>query len=97
MDEAEPNQTTTKAQKPASLPVVLMGATMSDCDEDCNCVKVPAGSSKTIHAFTYGDDPLTDTWVEILGSNGTSSLGPSDDHGFHEDFYSAEMGRAPTS
>jgi hypothetical protein len=55
-------------------------------------VKVPAGSNKTIHAFTYGDDQLTDTWIQLLASNGTSVLGTSSDQGFHEDFYSAPMG-----
>jgi len=92
LDEQEPNQTTTKAQKPASLPAVLMGASLTDTDEDWIRVKVPAGSNKTIHAFTYGDDQLTDTWIQLLASNGTSVLGTSSDQGFHEDFYSAPMG-----
>ena len=92
MDEAEPNQGTTKAQKPATLPVVLMGASLTDSDEAWIRVKVPAGARKSIHVFTYGADPLTDTWVEILASNGTSSLGRSSDLGFHEDFTSASMG-----
>lgn len=92
LDEQEPNQSTTKAQKPASMPAVLMGASLTDGDEDWIRVKIPAGSSKTIHAFTYGDDALTDTWIQLLASNGTSVLGQSDDQGFHEDFYSDAMG-----
>ena len=92
LDESEPNQSTTKAQKPESLPVVLMGASLTDTDEDWIRVKVPAGANKTIHAFTYGDDQLTDTWIQLLGSNGTTVLGTSSDQGFHEDFYSSPMG-----
>jgi len=92
LDEQEPNQSTTKAQKPETLPAVLMGASLTDTDEDWIRVKVPAGGNKTIHAFTYGDDQLTDTWLQLLGSNGTSVLGTSSDQGFHEDFYSNPMG-----
>ncbi len=90
--EEEPNQTTQKAQRPESLPAVVMGASLADEDEDWIRVKIEAGQNKAIHVFTYGADPLTDTWVEILASNGTSSLGRSSDLGFHEDFTSASMG-----
>lgn len=92
LDEVEPNQSTTRAQRPETLPAIIMGASLTDSDEDWIRVRIPTGQSKVIHVFTYGDDPLTDTWVEILASNGTSSLGRSDDLGFHEDFYSEAMG-----
>ena len=96
LSEVEPNQTTVKAQRPASLPAVLMGASLNATegdDEDWIRVRIPAGAgNKVIHVFTYGDDSLTDTWIELLASNGTTSLGKSSDAGFHDEFFSAPMG-----
>lgn len=92
LEETEPNQTTTKAQKPETLPALVTGAKLVPGDEDWVRVRVPAGGNKTIHVFTYGSDGLTDTVVQLLASNGTSVLGQSDDLGYHEDFYSDPMG-----
>ena len=92
LEESEPNQTTTKAQKPETLPALVTGAKLTPTDQDWIRVKVPAGGNKYIHVFTYGVDGLTDTVVQLLASNGTSVLGESSDAGYHEDFYSAPMG-----
>jgi hypothetical protein len=92
VEEAEPNQTTTKAQKPANLPALVTGAKLTDTDEDWVRVKVPAGGNKIIHAFTYGEDGLTDTVVQLTASNGTSVLGQSSDAGYHDELYSDPMG-----
>lgn len=90
LPEAEPNQGTAGSEKPESLPAVVTGASLTDSDEDWIKVRVPAGGNKTIHVFTYGEDPLTDTWIELVASNGTTSLGRSDDLGYHEVFFSQE-------
>ncbi len=92
LEESEPNQTTTKAQRPEMLPAIVTGAALDFDDEDWIRVRVPAGGNKYIHVFTYGTDGLTDTVVQLLASNGTSVLGESGDEGYHENFYSAPMG-----
>jgi hypothetical protein len=92
LEEAEPNQSTTKAQKPASLPAVVTGAALAVDDQDWIRVKVPAGGTKIVHAFTYGEDGLTDTVIQLAASNGTSVLGQSDDAGYHDELYTAPMG-----
>jgi hypothetical protein len=92
MEESEPNESTTRAQRPAGLPALMTGAALDASDEDWIRVRIPAGENKVIHAFTYGADGFTDTVVQLLASNGTSVLGQSDDAGYHDDFYSAPMG-----
>lgn len=92
LEETEPNQTTTKAQKPSSLPALVTDALLEPGDQDWIRVRVPAGETRNIHAFTYGADGLTDTVIQLLASNGTSVLGQSSDAGYHDDFYSAPMG-----
>jgi hypothetical protein len=91
--EKEPNNTLTAAQKPTAMPAVINGATLASSDEDWIRVRIPSGSAnKTIHAFTYGEDPYTDTLLEIYASNGTTKLAEGDDQGFHENVSTAPMG-----
>lgn len=90
--EHEPNNTTTGAQKPTAMPAVVEGAKLTPTDEDWIRVRIAAGGNKTIHVFTYGDDPFTDTYVEIYASNGTTVLAEGDDWGYHENVATDPMG-----
>ncbi|HEU5058903.1 MAG TPA: hypothetical protein VFU21_20360 [Kofleriaceae bacterium] len=93
LEESEPNNTTAAAAKPATMPAVVQAAKLTVTDEDWIRVRIPAGSAnKSIHVFTYGADPLTDTAVQIFLSNGTSKIAEGDDQGYHENVASAPMG-----
>lgn len=91
--ENEPNNTTAAAQKPTAMPAIVDGAKLTITDQDWIRVRIPSGSdNKTIHVFTYGDDPYTDTYVEIYASNGTTLLAYGDDVNYHENVVSDPMG-----
>jgi hypothetical protein len=91
LGEEEPNGGRPSSQKPESLPVVVEGASLEDGDEDWIRVVVPAGASRVVHVFTYGDDPLTDPVISIMGAAGTTPLATSNDLGYHENFRSAAL------
>jgi len=98
-DEAEPNDTSAKAQAAASLPFVLTNASLSSAsDEDWIAVTATgADVGKALHVISMPGDPQTDTLVEVFQSDGTTSLGgPSDDAGFHENWLSSALPSAGT-
>jgi hypothetical protein len=93
LTEDEPNDTRAAAQKPETMPAVVQSANMTLTDEDWIRVRIPAGSpDQSIHVFTYGTDPLTDTKIEIYLSNGTTQIAESSDQGYHENVASDPMG-----
>jgi hypothetical protein len=93
LEENEPNNTSAAAQKPDSMPAVVQGAKMTSSDQDWIRVRIPAGSAnKVIHVFTYGDDPFTDTVVQVFLSNGTTKIAEGSDQGYHENVATAPMG-----
>lgn len=97
--ESEPNNDSASAHNVALLPGVIQNASLSDgADQDWFKITVTAASvGKRIHVRTFAGDPLTDTVVEIFGSDGTTSLGgPSDDAGYHENWYSDPLTLAGT-
>ncbi len=91
--EAEANNTTGTAQV-GTAPMLFDAASLSSStDLDYVKLTVAAGDAgKSIHVVTGGDDPFTDTVVDVFSSNGTTSLGgPSDDSDFHENFTSSAI------
>jgi hypothetical protein len=97
--EGEPNDTSASAQAVSQLPFVVQGASLSSgTDQDWFAVTVPASAAgKKLHVRTFGDDPLTDTVVEVFDTDGTTSLGgPSDDAGYNENWYSDALSGAGT-
>jgi Quinohemoprotein amine dehydrogenase, alpha subunit domain III len=79
------------AQTVASLPAVITGGQlMTDTSEAWFKLNLTgADVGKHVRVVTIGGDPRTDTVVDVLAQNGTTSLGgPSGDSGFHEDFTS---------
>jgi len=86
MAEAEPNNTPAAAQNAATMPVLVTGATLANVDdEDWITINITAAEAgKRIRVVTTGDDPLTDTVVEVQKPNGDAFGGPSADRGYHE-------------
>jgi hypothetical protein len=88
--DTEPNNDTTKAGTVAALPAAVVdGKLTSDSDEDWFVYTATAADlGKSFHVTTFGD-ALTDTVVDVLAEDGTTSLGgPSDDQDYNEDFTS---------
>ncbi|MDC0749062.1 hypothetical protein [Polyangium mundeleinium] len=88
--EVEPNNTCGEAQAVASLPASLDAFKMADKDDQDWLVidAVEADVGKVIHVVTSAGEAQTDTVVEVVGSDCTTSLGVSEDSNYHEDFTS---------
>ena len=95
--EAEANDTTAAAN-PIVLPAAVAASLSSGADVDVFSFTAAAGDvGKSVRVITAPGDSLTDTVVEVLQSNGVTSLGgPSSDGGYHEDFTSAAIPSAGT-
>ena len=96
-DTGGANNTSAGAQNAATNNTILLtNASISSVD-DADWVRftVPAGSAmKKVHVVTAGDDPMTDTFVEIYkDAEATDKLiGESQDSGYHEDTLSSAIG-----
>lgn len=89
--EIEPNDTTAQAQSIASAPFLIQSADYGDItDIDYYAVTVGAGDvGKRLRVRTLPGDAAADPVVEVLATDGLTSLGgPSDDANYHEDFLS---------
>ncbi|MDI1482301.1 hypothetical protein [Polyangium sp. y55x31] len=88
--EVEPNNACGEAQAVASLPATLDAFKMADKDDqDWLVVDIAeADVGKVIHVVTSPGEAQTDTVVEVVGSDCTTSLGVSEDSNYHEDFTS---------
>ncbi|MDI1430746.1 hypothetical protein [Polyangium sorediatum] len=88
--EVEPNNACGEAQQVASLPAELEAFKMADKDDQDWLVidAVEADVGKVIHVVTSPGEAQTDTVVEVVGSDCTTSLGVSEDSNYHEDFTS---------
>jgi hypothetical protein len=88
---AEPgNSTSATAQALAAMPSLVTGATLADlADADWMSITVTAADvGKKIRVLTTGNDPETDTVVELFRANGTTPVAfgaASSDQGYHED------------
>jgi hypothetical protein len=94
----EPNDACAKAQK-IDLPANLTNMTLSSkSDVDWYAITIAdADVGKQIHVVTSPGDDKTDTLVDVLAANCTTSLGgPSDDKDYHEDFLSDKVQSAGT-
>lgn len=97
--EASLNDDTASAQPVATLPVLIQDATLSSAiDQDwVKLTLSTADVGKSVHVQTLGPDDRTDTVVDVLASDGVTSLGgPSPDSSYHEDFTSSPIGAAGT-
>jgi len=98
-EEAEPNNDASHAQQALALPALFKSANLATgSDEDWIKVTVDAADvGKSIHVKTMPGDPQTDTVVEVLDTDGTTSLGgESDDLDYHEDWKSDPIPAAGT-
>lgn len=99
-DEREPNDTCgAGAQVVASLPANLQNLSLSDeLDEDWFAITLDASAvGKPLFVSTSPGDASTDTWVDVLASDCTTSLGgPSADLNYHENFVSSPIPAAGT-
>lgn len=93
-DEVEPNETCATAQSIAALPASLQNISLSS-DKDVDWFKISATAAevgKVIHVTTSPGDEGTDTLVDVIASDCTTSLGgPSSDADVHEDFTSTPI------
>ena len=83
--EAEPNNTTAQAPVASAMPYLMTNGSLSAVgDVDWIAVNLTAAEvGKKIHVKTTGNDPYTDTVVEVFKPDGTTSFGgPSSDQGF---------------
>ena len=97
--EQEPNNDATHAQQAPAFPALFKSASLANAsDEDWIKVNVTAADvNKRIHVKTLPGDPRTDTVVEVLDTDGTTSLGgESDDQDYHEDWKSDPVSAAGT-
>lgn len=96
--EVEPNNTCEQAQQVATLPATLDAYKMGDmADEDWIAITVAeADVGKVVHVVTSPGDAQTDTVVELVGPDCTTSLGVSEDSNYHEDFTSDPLPGAGT-
>ena len=86
--------TSASAQTLSALAAVLQGGSLDTAaDEDWFVYPAAAGDvGKRVHVQTLPGDPLCDTRVDVLGPDGTTSMGgPSDRPGAHEDFTSTPI------
>ncbi|MDI1446108.1 hypothetical protein [Polyangium sp. 6x1] len=88
--EIEPNNACAEAQQVASLPATLDAFKMADKDDqDWLVVDIAEGDvGKVLHVVTSPGEAQTDTVIEVVGSDCTTSLGVSEDSNYHEDFTS---------
>lgn len=89
--EVEPNNAIANAGVATAMPYLMTGATLSAVsDVDWIRVNIAAGDvGKKVRVLTGGQDPYTDTVVQLFQSNGTTAVGqPSSDSGFHENYTS---------
>ena len=96
-DTAGANDLLANAQNAGTNSSILFtGATISsDTDEDWIRFTVPAGSAtKKVRVVTGGDDPLTDTYVEIYADSESNMIGESADSTYHENTLSSALGSA---
>jgi hypothetical protein len=97
--EAAQNNSSAQAQKIDPLPFVLQKGSISAAnDEDWfQFTATNADLSRCLHVVTYATEGVmqlkeTDTLVDVLKTDGTTSLGgPSSDANYHEDFFSAPI------
>jgi hypothetical protein len=88
---AEPgNDTSANAQALAAMPSLVTGAKLETIDDvDWITINVTAADvGKKIRVLTTGNDPETDTVVELFRANGTTPVAfgaASSDQGYHED------------
>lgn len=91
---ATDNTDAAAAQALPALPALVTGATFAAAT-DAHWFKLTAGAGdagKKVRVTTLPGDLLTDTVVDVLASDGTTSLGgPSGDTSFHEDFLSSAI------
>jgi hypothetical protein len=89
-EAAEPANDFASAVPIASLPAVIIGATLSGAgDQDWFSFNVPAG--KRMRVVTHGGDVRTDTAVSFFGPDGTTLVGIEIDNNFHENLVSAPV------
>lgn len=96
-DTAGANDSSATAQNAGTNTTILLtNATLSsDTDADWIRFTVPAGSAtKKVHVMTAGDDPMTDTFVEVWKDAEATDkkLGESEDSSYHEDLVTAAIG-----
>ena len=95
--EAEPNNTTATAANATAIPFLFQTATLSAA-ADVDWIKITttaADMGKKIRVKTMGNDPQTDTLVQVFRANGTDAFGnPSADSNYHEDYTSGALGDA---
>jgi hypothetical protein len=89
--EAEPNNSRAQAVALANTPAVVEKSTLPhEADVDWARLDLTAehlgDSGKIIHAFTYGEDLLTDTVLTLF--RGSNELAHSDDSNFHDELTS---------
>ena len=93
--EAEPNNTTAAAGIATALPFLYTNATLASVS-DVDWIKITTTANdmgKKIRVMTTGNDPYTDTVVQVFKANGTDAFGAaSADQGFHENYTSGVLG-----
>jgi hypothetical protein len=92
-NDVEPNDTIAQAKAAPSLPFVLLNGTLNTLT-DIDFVVYDAKASdigKKFRVQTLPGDPVTDTMVDVLAADGTTSLGGPSDSALHEDFTSTAI------
>jgi hypothetical protein len=96
-DTAGANNSSATAQNLGTNTSILLASAMISDVDDADWVRftVPAGSSaKKVHVMTAGDDPMTDTFIEVYKDAEAADklLGESEDSGYHEDLVTSAIG-----
>jgi hypothetical protein len=97
-DEVEPNGSCAEAQVVAALPANLQNLSLSSLsDEDWFAIEVTvADVGKPLNLTTTPGDVNTDTVLEVLGPDCTTSFGKSSDADYHEALSTAPLTTAGT-
>jgi hypothetical protein len=93
-NEVEPNNTVGTANAASVMPFLLKTATLASAT-DVDWIKVTVSAAnvgKKIHVITTGNDPQTDTVLQVFQANGTTAFGAaSSDSNYHEDLVTAAV------
>jgi hypothetical protein len=95
--EAEPNNAIAQASVATVMPFLMTNGSLAGvADVDWIRVNITnAELGKKIRIVTTGNDPMTDTVVQVFKSDGTTAFGlPSGDEGYHENHTSPVINAA---
>lgn len=96
-DASGANNTSAGAQNAGTNATILLtNASISSVDDaDWIRFTLPANSAaKKVHVMTSGDDPMTDTYIEVYKDAEAADklIGESEDSGYHEDLVTSAIG-----